>query len=166
MQVDWAVIRRGSNRLSVLVETLGWSRLLCRVCHRQSGWETLTEAHENAFLAFGGAPRKAKERTLIGPSRGPPTSAKSSGNSERDQIGELGEIIRARAISPGIRTRSATPARSSPATGHSLRTVFSVGLACLFIRTPRHRDSRGLSVGAYYFAVVRSPIASLPAAPL
>ena len=26
MQVDWAVIRRGSNRLSVFVATLGWSR--------------------------------------------------------------------------------------------------------------------------------------------
>ena len=27
MQVDWAVIRRGSNRLSVFVATLGWSRI-------------------------------------------------------------------------------------------------------------------------------------------
>ena len=26
MQVDWAVIRRGGNRLSVFVATLGWSR--------------------------------------------------------------------------------------------------------------------------------------------
>ena len=26
MQADWAVIRRGSNRLSVFVATLGWSR--------------------------------------------------------------------------------------------------------------------------------------------
>jgi hypothetical protein len=40
-----------------------------------------------------------------------------------------------------------------------------VGLACLFIRTPRHPDSRGLSVGAYY-SPSSSPIASLPAAPL
>jgi hypothetical protein len=40
------------------------------------------------------------------------------------------------------------------------------GLACLFIRTTRHRDSRGLSVRACYFAVVRTLIASLPAAPI
>ena len=37
MQVDWAVIRRGSNRLSVFVATLGWSRAsLCRVRHRRA----------------------------------------------------------------------------------------------------------------------------------
>ena len=28
MRIDWAVIRRGSNRLSVFVTTLGWSRAL------------------------------------------------------------------------------------------------------------------------------------------
>jgi transposase len=29
MQVDWAVIRRGGDRLSVFVATLGWSRASC-----------------------------------------------------------------------------------------------------------------------------------------
>jgi transposase len=54
MQVDRAVIRRGSsNRLSVFVATLGWSRAAYdRVCQRRPV-ETLIEAHESAFLAFG-----------------------------------------------------------------------------------------------------------------
>jgi transposase len=38
MQVDWAVIRCGENRLSVFVATLGWSRAgLCRVRRRRTG---------------------------------------------------------------------------------------------------------------------------------
>jgi transcriptional regulator with XRE-family HTH domain len=38
MQVDWAVIRRGSNRLSVFCRDLGVEpRRLCRVCHRRAG---------------------------------------------------------------------------------------------------------------------------------
>ena len=38
MQVDWAVIRRGSNRLSVFCRDLGVEPgLVCRVCHRRAG---------------------------------------------------------------------------------------------------------------------------------
>src|SRR5499427_8101007 len=53
MQVDWAVIRRGGNRLSVFVATLGWSRASYVECVSDERVETLIEAHENAFLAFG-----------------------------------------------------------------------------------------------------------------
>jgi transposase len=58
MQVDWAVIRRGSNRLSVFVATLGWSRAIYVEFVTDERVETLIEAHENAFLAFGGTPRE------------------------------------------------------------------------------------------------------------
>ena len=58
MQVDWAVIRRGSNRLSVFVATLGWSRASYVEFVTDERVETLIEAHENAFLAFGGAPHE------------------------------------------------------------------------------------------------------------
>src|SRR5215472_2812498 len=58
MQVDWAVIRRGSNRLSVFVATLGWSRAAYVEFVTDERVETLIEAHENAFLAFGGTPRE------------------------------------------------------------------------------------------------------------
>ena len=58
MQVDWAVIRRGENRLSVFVATLGWSRAAYVEFVTDERVETLIEAHENAFLAFGGTPRE------------------------------------------------------------------------------------------------------------
>ena len=58
MQVDWAVIRRGSNRLSVFVATLGWSRTSYVEFVLDERVETLIEAHENAFLGFGGTPRE------------------------------------------------------------------------------------------------------------
>ena len=58
MQVDWAVIRRGENRLSVFVATLGWSRATYAEFVTDERVETLIEAHENAFLAFGGTPRE------------------------------------------------------------------------------------------------------------
>jgi len=58
MQVDRAVIRRGSNRLSVFVATLGWSRSSYVEFVSDERVETLIKAHENAFLAFGGTPRE------------------------------------------------------------------------------------------------------------
>ena len=58
MQVDWAVIRRGENRLSVFVATLGWSRATYVEFVTDERVETLIEAHENAFLVFGGTPRE------------------------------------------------------------------------------------------------------------
>src|SRR6201996_2006228 len=58
MQVDWAVIRRGGNRLSVFVATLGWSRASYVEFVTDERVETLIEAHENAFFAFGGAPHE------------------------------------------------------------------------------------------------------------
>ena len=58
MQVDWAVIRRGENRLSVFVATLGWSRATYVEFVTDERVETLIEAHENAFLTFGGTPRE------------------------------------------------------------------------------------------------------------
>jgi transposase len=58
MQVDWAVIRRGGNRLSVFVAALGWSRASYVEFVSDERVETLIEAHKNAFLAFGGMPRE------------------------------------------------------------------------------------------------------------
>lgn len=58
MQVDWAVMRRGADRLSVFVATLGWSRATYLEFVTDERLETLIAAHENAFLTFGGVPRE------------------------------------------------------------------------------------------------------------
>lgn len=58
MQVDWAVIRRGVDRLSVFVATLGWSRAAYVEFVANERLETLIAAHQNAFLSFGGVPRE------------------------------------------------------------------------------------------------------------
>ncbi len=58
MQADWATIRRGRNRLSVFVATLGWSRAAYVEFVTDERVETLMACHEHAFLAFGGAPRE------------------------------------------------------------------------------------------------------------
>lgn len=58
MQVDWATIRRGAERLSVFVATLGWSRAAYVEFVADERLETLLAAHEHAFLAFGGVPRE------------------------------------------------------------------------------------------------------------
>ncbi len=58
MQVDWATIRRGRDRLSVFVATLGWSRAAYVEFVANERIETLIAAHENAFLFFGGVPRE------------------------------------------------------------------------------------------------------------
>jgi transposase len=59
MQVDWASLRRGPDRLSVLVATLGWSRAAYVEFVTDERLETLLAAHERAFLAFGRVPRMA-----------------------------------------------------------------------------------------------------------
>ena len=68
MQVDWAVMRRGADRLSVFVATLGWSRAAYLEFVTDERLEALIAAHENAFLAFGGAPREVlydNTRTVV-----------------------------------------------------------------------------------------------------
>jgi transposase len=57
MQVDWATIRRGADRLSVFVATLGWSRAAYVEFVPDERLDTLLAAHERAFLFFGGVPR-------------------------------------------------------------------------------------------------------------
>jgi len=58
MQIDWAVIRRDSNRLSVFVASLGASRATYVEFVSDQRVETLLKAHENAFLPFVGTPRE------------------------------------------------------------------------------------------------------------
>lgn len=58
MQVDWAAIRRGPDRLSVFVATLGWSRAAYAEFVADERLETLLSCHERAFLLFGGVPRE------------------------------------------------------------------------------------------------------------
>lgn len=58
MQVDWATFRRGPDRLSAFVATLGWSRAAYVEFVSDERVETLIAAHENAFLALGGVARE------------------------------------------------------------------------------------------------------------
>jgi len=88
MQVDWAVIRHGENRLSVFVATLGWSRAAYVEFVTDERVETLIEAHENAFLAFGGTPREVlydNMRTVRPPLRFPPASVRAVSGTDQGQ---------------------------------------------------------------------------------
>jgi transposase len=56
MQVDWAVIRRGADPLSVFVAVLGYSRMAYVQFVTDERLETLIACHEAAFTFFGGTP--------------------------------------------------------------------------------------------------------------
>jgi transposase len=58
MQVDWAVFRRGRDRLSAFVATLGHSRMSFVRFVEDEQFETLADCHEAAFDYFGGVPRQ------------------------------------------------------------------------------------------------------------
>lgn len=55
-QVDWTVIRRGKNKPSAFVGTLGFSRLSFVWFADNEKFDTLVEAHEKFFDALGGVP--------------------------------------------------------------------------------------------------------------
>src|SRR5580704_15657158 len=57
MQVDFATIRRGRDRLSVFIATLGWSRATYVEFVIDERLETVLGCHERAFYFFGGVPR-------------------------------------------------------------------------------------------------------------
>ena len=54
MQVDFATIRRGHDRLSVFIATLGWSRATYVEFVTDERLETVLGCHERAFYFFGG----------------------------------------------------------------------------------------------------------------
>src|SRR3974377_597289 len=54
MQVDWAVIGRGRDRLSVFVATVGWARASSVEFCNYDKVQTLIRAHEHPFAAFAG----------------------------------------------------------------------------------------------------------------
>ena len=58
MQVDFATIRRGRDRLSVFIATLGWSRASYVEFVTDERMATLLGCHERAFYYFGGVPRE------------------------------------------------------------------------------------------------------------
>ena len=58
MQVDFATIRRGRDRFSVFIATLGWSRASYVEFVTDERMETLLGCHERAFYYFGGVLRE------------------------------------------------------------------------------------------------------------
>ena len=58
VQVDWAVIRRGSDPLSVFVAVLGYSRTAYVQFVTDERLETLMACHEAAFAFVGGTPHE------------------------------------------------------------------------------------------------------------
>jgi transposase len=58
MQVDFATIRRGQDRLSAFIATLGWSRTSYVEFVTGERIETLLGCQERAFCYFGGVPRE------------------------------------------------------------------------------------------------------------
>ena len=58
MQADFATIRRGRDRLSVFIATLGWSRATYVEFVTDERLETVLGCHERAFYFFGGVPRE------------------------------------------------------------------------------------------------------------
>ena len=59
MQADWASVGRGSEKLSVFIGTMGWSRAAYIEFCDNERVETLISCHDNAFQAFGGVPVEA-----------------------------------------------------------------------------------------------------------
>ena len=58
MQVDWVVFRRGKDRLSAFVATMGFSRASFVEYVTDEKIETLLACHEHAFEYFGGVPKQ------------------------------------------------------------------------------------------------------------
>ncbi len=56
MQVDWCQVRRGKNRLTAFVATMGYSRATYVRFATDEQLETLLECMEGAFTYFGGVP--------------------------------------------------------------------------------------------------------------
>ena len=59
MQADWASVGRGSEKLSVFIGTMGWSRAAYIEFCDNERVETLISCHDNAFRALGGVPVEA-----------------------------------------------------------------------------------------------------------
>lgn len=57
MQVDWAEFRKGKNRLSAFIATLGYSRTSYVEFVTDEKLNTLLQCHEHAFDYFGGIPQ-------------------------------------------------------------------------------------------------------------
>jgi transposase len=64
MQVDFASIRRGPERLSVFIATLGWSRATYVEFVGDERLETLLDCQERAFYGFGGVPREVLDDNM------------------------------------------------------------------------------------------------------
>lgn len=58
LQVDFVSFRRGAERLSAFIATLGWSRASYVEFVEDERLETLLSCHERAFGYFGGVPRE------------------------------------------------------------------------------------------------------------
>lgn len=58
LQVDFVSLRRGPERLSAFIATLGWSRATYVEFVDDERLETLLGCHERAFYYFGGVPRE------------------------------------------------------------------------------------------------------------
>jgi transposase len=56
LQADFATIRRGADRLSVFIATLGWSRAAYVEFIEDERLQTLLSCHEHVFEYFGGVP--------------------------------------------------------------------------------------------------------------
>lgn len=56
MQIDWAEIRKGKNRLAAFIATLGYSRMAYVEFVDNERIESLMHCHESAFEYFGGVP--------------------------------------------------------------------------------------------------------------
>ena len=78
MQVDFATIRRGRDRLSVFIATLGWSRAGYVEFVTDERMETLLGCHERAFYFFGGIPREVSTTNAHGGHRSGPLRARAA----------------------------------------------------------------------------------------
>ena len=63
MQIDWASMRRGRERLSVFVVTLGWSRAAYAEFVADERVETLIGCHERRSSPAAACPRKCSTTT-------------------------------------------------------------------------------------------------------
>jgi len=118
--VDWAVIRRGADRLSVFVATLGWSRAAYIEFVSDERLETLLSCHEHAFLAFGGVPREVlydNMRTVV---------------QERDRYGHGQHRFLSRGIAASALGSAARIARRARVRSSGLSAICAAISGCLW----------------------------------
>lgn len=135
MQVDWAVIRRGSAALSAFVAVLGYSRSTYVEIVDNERIESLLGCQSRALAHFGGVPRKVlydNMKTVV---------IRSNSPSTRESMNRPRHLA---TVAPVVSSSRATDELGSPP-AHSNTTRARNAMACGVVRARINRSSSACS---------------------